>query len=232
MSPVATTTPMPDRLYMKLDGIDADRAKFLAVEAVEIARRNAPKLTGVSASRLIPVWGDGVIGIRWLDSYVWFQESGIKPFTMRSLAGKTIPMWIDDPTGKERRANPDAKTRVTASGKTQVLIFRRAARIGATKQVHRRQGGRDVVVTVPQSYPGAPGRIAVREAPRPYTTPGRVGGQIAQGNVGVRWRFPGMAGRQFIHYGLQTACQRHGILPGQVLASSERWKSTFERRAR
>lgn len=195
---MAPPTIIPNRLVMYVPGLTDARAYQAATTAQVFARRRAPKMTGHGASRIMADWGPGWFGIHWLDEYLWFQEVGINPFTMRALAGKTVPMWIDDPTGKERQKNPKAKTRVTASGKTQVLIFRKAARMGQRKTVVRH----GTTLSVPASYPGAPGRIGSREARQPYTTPGRVGGQIARGNSGVRWRHPGLSARSFLHSGM------------------------------
>lgn len=162
------------------------------------------------------------------NSYVWFQEQGIRPFTMFSLAGKTIPMWVDDPTGTERQKNPKAQVRTTLSGKTQVLIFRRAAMPGQTKKVRRKTaGGTYEEYTVPMSYPGAPGRIARREAPQPWTTPGRRPGAIARGNVGVRWRHPGLAPRQFLNHAMTLAAEKGGIVPTRIYAADRGWRSRF-----
>lgn len=198
---------VPTRMWIEMPGQDALACRRLASSAADIARRNAPKMSGRSARRIRPISGVGWYGLAWSDAYVWYQEEGINPFTMRSLAGKTIPMWIDDPTGAERAKNPRARTRTTASGKTQVLIFRRAAKIGARRRVRRR----GAMVDAPASYPGAPGRIAVREAAAPLTTPGRVGGRIAVRNVGVRWRHPGLAPRGFLANGLLQAAQQASL---------------------
>ncbi len=198
---------IPSRLYVNVPGLSAPMAREASLLAVKETRRIMPKLTGASAARLIPLWGVGFYGIAWLDEYVWYQEAGAKAFTMRSLAGKTIPMWIDDPTGIEARRNPKARRRTTASGKNQILIFRRAAPIGARKTIMR-NGQR---VEVPQSYPGAPGRIDRRQARRPFTDFGRVAGQIAPGNVGVRWRHRGLMRRQFLHQGIVVAGEKVGL---------------------
>ena len=213
---MATGLRAPDRLIMNIDGLSANDAKWLALLAAGVARTHAPKLTGRSASRIIPIFGEGWFGIKWSDDYVWYQNSGVNPFVMRALAGKTIPLWIDDPTGEERRKNPKAQVRVTESGKTQVLIFRRAAKIGDRKQVIRRTGGIVQKIWVPKSYPGAPGRIALREAGVPFTPEGRVGGRIARGNVGLRWYFPGLSPRNFLQHGLIVACDRMGVIPGPI----------------
>lgn len=205
----------PDRLYVRVP-VGATEAGALAQAATHLARVLSPKLTGASARRLQPVSGEGWFGVRWLDSAQWFQERGVRGFTMRALAGKVIPMWIDDPTGVERKRNPKAKTR-TLSGRVQVLIFRRAATIGARKSAVR--GG--VVTSVPQSYPGAPGRIARRQIAGPLTTPGRVAGQIAARNIGVRWHHPGLVGRHHIFEAIQRTLfdadlGGHQVLVGHV----------------
>jgi len=196
-------SPHPDRLIMLVGGLSGSRARNLANAAVREARRVMPKLSGQSASRLFPLYGSGYFGIGWLDGYTWFQEQGIRPFTMFALKGKVIPMWVDDPTGTEREKNPKARTRVTLSGKTQVLIFRKA------------------------TDPGAPGRISRREAGQPWTTPGRRPGAIARGNVGVRWRHPGLAPRKFLNHALSLAAQRGGIEPNRIYAADRTWRARF-----
>ena len=156
----------PDRVLMVVAGLKPNRARACANAAVAEARKKMPKMSGAAAGRLQPVYGKDFFGIRWADSYVWFQDHGIRPFTMNNLEGKTIPMWIDDPTGNERQKNPRAKTRTTASGKTQVLIFRKVARKGQRITTYRRNpvtGRREIAGDKPASYPGAPGRIATRE---------------------------------------------------------------------
>lgn len=185
---------IPDHLRMEIEGLDAEDARVMARVATQLGKRAAPKLSGKSSAELRPTWGAGWFGIQWESNYVWFQERGIKPFTMRSLAGKTIPMWVDDPDGSVAQENPRAETRTTKDGRRQTLIFRKAAPIGSRKTVVRN----GVHVEVPRSYPGAPGRIAFRELPEPWTPPGKVAGAIAKGNVGVRWRHPGLTRRNFL----------------------------------
>jgi hypothetical protein len=223
-----TISSNPDRLIMLVPGLPGSRARNLANAAIREARRVMPKLTGRAASRLFPLYGSGYFGIGWQDSYTWFQEQGIRAFTMFSLAGKTIPMWVDDPTGTEREKNPKARTRVTMSGKVQVLIFRRAAAQGQTKTVRKKvAGGTYEERQVAASYPGAPGRISKREAPAPWTTPGRVAGAIARGNVGIRWRHPGLAPRKFLNHAIAFAAQQGGISPERVYAADRTWRSRF-----
>jgi len=218
----------PDRLVMLIPGLKGPAARVMANAAVREARRVMPKLTGASASRLFPLYGAGFFGVGWADSWVWFQEQGIRPFTMTGLAGKTIPMWVDDPTGTERERHPRARTRVTLSGRTQVLIFRRAAPVGQRLTRRRKKAdGTFEEYTVPASYPGAPGRIGRREAAAPWTTAGRTGGAIAAGNVGVRWRHPGLSPRKFLNHAMALAAEQGGILPVRVYAADRGWRARF-----
>lgn len=217
----------PDRMVMVVPKLSPNRARRCANQAANEARKIMPKATGYAASRLFPLYGRGYFGVGWLDSYVFFQEHGISAFTMTRLAGKTIPMWVDDPFGSERQKNPRARTRTTLSGKTQVLIFRRAANIGETKTVRSKVAGQWVKRTVPASYPGAPGRIAVRESGQPQTTPGRRPGAIAAGNVGVRWRHPGLAPRLFLNHAITMSAQQNGILPVRIYIGDRGWRSHF-----
>jgi hypothetical protein len=123
---------------MAVRGMTLEESRVACAEAVQIAKREAPKLTGNSAKRIVGTPSTGEFGIAWSDDYLWIQNAGAKGFTMKSLKGKVIPMWISDPAGTIQLKNPKAKTRITASGVTQVLIFRKA------------------------TNPGAPGRIALR----------------------------------------------------------------------
>jgi hypothetical protein len=212
---------VPDRMYARVKGLSQVRAYGAAQTAVEVARRLAPKGfravagAGGSASRFEPYAGNGYFGVRWVDQYVWFQEHGAQPFLMKNLAGKTIPMWIKDPTGSERRDNPKAKTRITESGITEVLIFRKASTKGTRKTIMLPSGK---TKSVPASYPGAPGRIARREARHPHTAPGKAAGAIAQKNIGVRWYNPGLEGRHFMQKAIIDAGMRHGLLIATVVA--------------
>lgn len=218
----------PDRMIMVEKGMSAGVARRAAMAAARDVRRKMPKLSGAAARRVQPVWAKGWFGVMWADDYVWYQDHGTKAFTMRSLAGKLIPMWIDDPTGMERRNNPKAKVRTTESGKVQVLIFRRAAHIGQRRKVYRKDpktGQRVLVSDKPMHYPGAPGRIAKREMPQPYTTPGRVPGAIARGNVGVWWRHPGISPRSFLNGAMTAAAQACGLVPQRVYVADKTWRN-------
>lgn len=189
----------PDRIIALVDEDIGFGTEELANYAVETAQAIMPKVTGGLANSLRPVHGIGYFGINFPDKRVWFLERGTRPRTMNNLAGKTVPMWIDDPTGTERKSNPKAKIRTTVDGRVQVLIFRRVG----VKPAGRRTKGAGRVAR----YPGAPGRIARREAPGTLTTPGRTGGRIARGNVGVAWRNPGITAREFLNYAMSVAVE-------------------------
>ncbi len=206
----------PDRAIMGVPNLDPLRATALAEKAVQVARRYMPKVTAASANSLYPISGDGWFGVAWASPHVWFQEAGIRPFTMRSLAGKTIPMWVNDPDGKEAAKQKRPKIRRTVDGRMQTLIFRRAAQIGQKKMVWRMEAGQMVRRSVPASYPGAPGRIAVNRSRgllrQGDTNPG-VGnpGWISPGNVGVRWRHPGLNPGQFVARGVFEVAALDGL---------------------
>ena len=211
-----------DRLYMRVpSGYDPAELKLAGENAVYIAQGLAPRLTGASSGRLVAVSGDDYFGILWLDNYVWFQEMGINPFLMNSLQGKTIPMWVEDTDGSLARKNPSIKRRTTIDGRNQVLIFRKVAKKGERKTVKRRIAGIDQYVSTPRSYPGAPGRINKRVPGTPLSK-GGVGGQIARGNVGVRWRHPGLGAKMFMHQGLLRSAREVGLPQGPIYVAEVR----------
>lgn len=140
---------------------------------------------------------------------MWYAEHGSGAHTMKSLAGRVVPMWVPDPQGQLSAENPKAKTRVTVDGRRQVLIFRRAAKLGQRKRVVRRVGGAQTHVEVPASYPGAPGRIAARSS----------SGAILAGNTGVRWRHPGNRGQHFISRSISAVAEAAGAGHPPVLSA-------------
>lgn len=191
-------TERPDRIIILTPyplGLPFSQA--MAEAAVDLARQRLPKITGRLAGSLVPVFGENYFGIHFPDKVSWFLEKGTNPFTMNSLQGKTIPMWIDDPNGELSKENPKAKTRITVDGRKQTLIFRHASYKGQRKMVFRNGQW----TSVPRSYPGAPGRISVRSA----------NGQIGKGNVGVRWRHPGIDPRYYLNSALSDVQNAFGI---------------------
>lgn len=204
---VVQTTGIPDRIMMRSPKTLGENRR-MAQQAVRFGRTLVPKLSGRAAKGMTPYWSQGYFGIRWDQSYLWFQETGIRAFTMTKLAGKVIPMWIDDPTGKEARDNPKAKRR-TISGRRQILIFRKAAKIGQRKRVARRDGRGRILGyrSVPMSYPGAPGRISQRHPS------GRIAGKPPRAlpHVGVRWRHPGLEGRGMLQHAMLETAKANGL---------------------
>lgn len=215
----------PDRVIMFIPGLKPNRARSMALAALGEARRKMPKSTGYAANRMQPIWGKDFFGLTWKDSYVFFQDRGIRPFTMNNLAGKVIPMWIDDPTGAEARANPKAEKRRTENGRQQILIFRKAAKPGAVKKVAvRDRNGRLLRWRkVPAAYPGAPGRIARRSYDeRRGTNSGKIAQLVPRPHVGVRWRHPGIVNREFMQHGLQQVAQMARLEDLTVYATHRR----------
>lgn len=224
--------PLPNRMFMEVAGLDSSMASMLGDTAATVAYQLCPKVSGEGAKGITAISGEGFFGIQWVDPHVWFQDAGIRPFTMESVAGKVIPMWVDDPFGTERQRNPRAEVRQTADGRQQVLIFRRAANKGERKVVRRRVGGIEQRIEVPRSYPGAPGRISRREAAAPFTSNGKLAGQIAKGNTGVRWRHPGLFGRNFLRESIVRAANLHGVPLGQISVAVDDTKTARLARAR
>lgn len=205
-------------LIVEIPGLSYNDAAFYAQEAQYEARKRAPKLSGESAKRIYAVYDEGWFGLHWLDDHVWFQEAGIRPFTMNSLQGKVIPMWVSDDDHKLRTENPKIETKTTADGRTLVRIFRRAANKGERKIVRRRQGGATIEVSVPRSYPGAPGRINRRHTETDRSL-GKVAGRIAPTNVGVRWRHPGLASKGFMFQSLMAVVRQNDLERSTVITA-------------
>jgi hypothetical protein len=197
----------PDRIVMLTDLEEAD-CENLAEQAVEAAKDRMPRVTGYMATTLQVLAGPGYFGIYFPDRKVWFMEQGTRPYTMRGLPrDRAIPMWVNDPDGstyrdEQRHQKKPVERRVTDDGRQQTLIFRRAAKDKTRKQIVR--DGR--MISVPRSYPGAPGRIASRTSV----------GQIATGNVGVRWRHPGIRARAFLNTAMGDVALDQGVEPAPV----------------
>lgn len=167
-------------------------ARIVSQDAQVAARQMAPKVSGDGARGIEARWGDGWIALRVKHTRMLYSEHGTRGRVMTQLAGKVIPMWVDDSDGSIRATikpyDIGRRTRTTEDGRQQALIFRRAAPIGSRKFVRR--GGR--IVSVPRHYPGAPGRIDHRT--------GRFGG--------VWWRHPGVRARQYLADALLISAER------------------------
>jgi hypothetical protein len=218
-APQLQMSPSPDMLIMVFRDLTEDDAQRMAYDALYRARARMPRVTGVTASRVRPVSGRRYFGLSF-PREAWYMERGTGPFTMRSLAGKVVPMWITDTDGSARRDNPKARVRSTEDGRTQVLIFRKAAKLGARKMVTRpsKYGGAPLTYTAPAAYPGAPGRINRRNPGAPWTPVGGRGGAIASGNTGVRWRHPGVRAMQTLNSALAEAAFDAGLIVEPVYA--------------
>jgi hypothetical protein len=227
---VRLTGGSPDRMIMLFRDLDEDEARGLAWDALYRARQRMPRVTGTTAQQISPIYGRRWFGLSF-PPIAWYMEHGTGPRTMANLAGKTIPMWITDTDGSARRENPKAEVRVTEDGRTQVRIFRRAAKIGARVQKTRQRHGRTVSYSAPASYPGAPGRINRRVPGTPWTPAGGRGGAVAGGNGGVRWRHPGIKSMQFMNSALAETAFDAGLIVEPVYAVDEQaWRAVLARR--
>ena len=207
----------PRQAVLGVPGLSAEDAEDVAERAVALTRQYLPRATGAAAATVFPIFGPEWFGVEWQHDSIWFQELGTKPHTMRSLAGKTIPMWVKDRDFKLRTANPNIETRQREdTNETEVLIFRRVAKQGQRREEWKMIDGSLQMVSKPMSYPGAPGRIAVnrsrgimREGDTMYgsSNPGR----IAKGNVGVRWRHPGLEAGRFVMNGVVDAAEEYNL---------------------
>jgi hypothetical protein len=54
-----------------------------------------------------------------------------------------------------------------------------------------------------------------------------VAGAVARGNVGTRWRHPGLAPRKFLNHSMALAAQQGGINPVRVYAADRSWRARF-----
>lgn len=70
----------------------------ISQRAAQIARSNALARGWKSSSSFMPISGTGYIGIQTSVRYHMYQELGTKPFLMRSLEGKTVPIKGPDGT--------------------------------------------------------------------------------------------------------------------------------------
>lgn len=69
----------------------------MSQRAAQIAREGAVARGWKSSAALLPIAGPGYVGIKTEKKYHMYQEQGTKPFLMRSLEGKTVP--INGPDG-------------------------------------------------------------------------------------------------------------------------------------
>lgn len=70
----------------------------IAADAARIAKGNAVARGWKSSASLEPAFGTGYVGIKTSRKYYLYQELGTKPYLMKSLEGKTIPMPTESGT--------------------------------------------------------------------------------------------------------------------------------------
>lgn len=114
-------------------------AEVLAKDAVRIAsiRARAMLRTAKGVAGFYPVANDDGsygIGIKQKYYYMHFQNTGIRPFTMWSLEGKTVPMRL--PGGR--------------------VIFRKATGVGRRKVLERNEKGQILKTGIRWRHPGLP----------------------------------------------------------------------------
>lgn len=172
------------------------------------------------SKRIVSIEPDGVAEMQCLSVEA---DDGLYLTSGFTVTHNTIPMWVDDWTGEMHRADPKAKTRITANGRRQILIFRKVGKIGARKRVAVRdgQGRLQRWRSVPQSYPGAPGRIVQRQW-GPVGSTGRIALLLSMPHVGVRWRHPGLMPREFMQHAIQQVAMANGIEDTRIYATYKR----------
>lgn len=69
-----------------------DLARKISDKAVQTARQDMSGRGWKSARSLTPMAQTGLVGIRTSVRYLLYQESGTKPYLMKWVEGKTIPM--------------------------------------------------------------------------------------------------------------------------------------------
>jgi hypothetical protein len=83
--------------------LPASTAKRIADRAVQNARQNVASRGWKSANGLSPLSSEGRVGIQTSVRYLMYQESGIKPFVMFWVAGKTVPLGCKQGDGPHIR---------------------------------------------------------------------------------------------------------------------------------
>jgi len=98
----------------------------ISQRALQIVQLTAPRKTGRGVGQLRAYSAEGEVGIEIPDEvhYMEYQDQGIKPFVMKDLAGKTIPIRRPDGTIIFRRATEDnvGRRRITARNEKGQII--------------------------------------------------------------------------------------------------------------
>lgn len=126
----------PGEIYYKgkVVQVSPATAHQISLRAAEIIRRTAPR--GVNNSRRLirATWQRGQIGVHIPPQaiHLYYLDQGIKPFIMKSLEGKTIP--IRNPNG--------------------TISFRVAKNVGKPRIMTRDERGRIIHSKLAWRYPG------------------------------------------------------------------------------
>jgi len=88
---------------MALIPIPEDLARAVAYKAVQYARQDMTGKGWRSARTLEPMAKTGQVGIRTETRYLLYQESGTKPFLMKWVEGRTLPMGCKQGDGPHYR---------------------------------------------------------------------------------------------------------------------------------
>jgi hypothetical protein len=199
--------------------VPTDMLPFRAELPKKLHRYESMNRYDLRTKRILSIEPDGVEEMQCISVA---SSDSLYVTTGHTLTHNTIPMWLPDPLGRLHRENPKNKTRVTVDGRQEVLFFRKVAKIGQTKNAIRRDShGRLQVRSVPASYPGAAGRINLRQFPDfpGGTGNGRIMSTIERPHVGVRWRHPGIVGKHFMAHSITTVCQEYGITASRINAT-------------
>lgn len=78
-------------------------AQRIADKAVQYARQDMQGKGWKSARGITPIAQDGLVGIKTSVRYLMFQERGIRPFLMKWVDGRNIPMGCKQGDGPHFR---------------------------------------------------------------------------------------------------------------------------------
>lgn len=76
-----TLMPLPQPLCIKI-----------ASHAMQSAQKNLRDRNWTSSGNIHSAYGEGEVGLRTSLDYLMYQNTGIRPFVMRSLEGKVVPI--------------------------------------------------------------------------------------------------------------------------------------------
>lgn len=113
--------------------LSPDIAHLISLRAAEIVRRTAPVGEKNSRRLIRATWQRGQIGIHIPPAamHLLYLDQGIRPFIMKSLEGKTIP--IRTPNG---------------------IVFRKATNVGKMSILTRDEKGHIITSKIRWRYPG------------------------------------------------------------------------------